>query len=89
MWGLLRSILLIPSALILAYIAYVISTEGIGREEDRLPAYGMLIFLVLNFVYLLLGDQLFNWRVSRLIDLWFDAKENELRQRADQFRPDK
>ena len=89
MWGILRIVLLIGNVLFLASIAYVISTEGVGREEDRLPGYGLLIFLALNFVYLSLGNQLFNWRASRLIDLWFDAKENELRQRADRFRPDK
>jgi hypothetical protein len=49
---------------------------GIGRGEDRLSVYGLAIFLALNFVYLSgLGDQ--------LIDLWFDAKENDLHQRAD------
>jgi uncharacterized membrane protein len=71
MWGLLRTILMFGNVLLL----------GVGRGEDRLSVYGLTIYLALNLVYLILGDQLFNWRASRLIE--FDAKENELSQRAD------
>jgi hypothetical protein len=89
MRGLLRIILLVVNALVLAWVAYQYSTLGLPRGEDRLPVYAMTIFLVLNFVYLLPGNQLFNWRASRLIDLWFDAKENELHKRINRSRQDK
>jgi hypothetical protein len=89
MWGVLRIILLVGTALLLVWVAYEYSTLGLPRDRERLPVYGMTIFLVLNFVYLLPGNQLFNWRASRLIDLWFDAKENELRKRIDRSQQDK
>jgi hypothetical protein len=90
MWGPLRIILLIANTALLVTLAYLYSTRGLPSGEDRLPIYGITIFLALNFVYLLLLDkQVLNRRFSRLIDLWFDAKENELRQRVNQSRPDK
>ena len=96
MWGLLRIILLIASAVFLAFVAYYIIDDilrgvPIGAYPIR---YGIFILLGLNFIYLLLANQASNWRTSnwrifRLISLWFDAKESELRQRADRSRRDK
>ena len=81
---LLRIILLIGNASILAGFAY--ETYEHGQPNRQL--YGLLIFLALNFVYLLLADQPSSGRIFRLIGLWFDAKESELRQRANQSRKD-
>jgi hypothetical protein len=83
MWDFLRIILLIGNALVLAWLAYIFITE-----ENLLPSfYALTIVFALNVVYLLSISS--KWRVSRLIDLWFDAKENELRKRIDRSRQDK
>jgi hypothetical protein len=85
MWGLVRITLLAGNAVLFAWLASVMT----GPDAQSWFALGMLAFLALNFVYLLLGNQLFNWHIFRLIGLWFDAKEGELRQRADRSRQDK
>jgi hypothetical protein len=77
---LLRIILLVGNASLLALFAYQINYEYM-QPDWRM--YGLSIFLTLNFVYLGLADQPSNGRIFRLIGLWFDAKESELRQRAD------
>jgi len=89
MWGLLRIILLIGNAVFLAWLAYRIATipAPSTRDPQFWLGWGIVICLALNFVYLLLNKDP-NWRVFRLIDLWFDAKESELRQRANQSRKD-
>ena len=88
MWGLIRTILLAGNAVLFAWLAN--NMDGpLVQDAQSWFALGMLAFLALNFVYLLLGNQLFNWHVFRLIGLWFDAKESELRQRADRSRQDK
>jgi len=81
---LLRIILLIGNASLLAFFVTVISDKHFTPDWRT---YTLLIFLGVNFVYLLLGS---DWRVRifRLIRLWFDAKESELRQRANQSRKD-
>jgi hypothetical protein len=92
MWGLLRIILLIGNALLLAWIGYLFFTASHTSTKwwEYLFAYGLMTCLALNFVYLLLREgKGANWRILRLIGLWFDAKESELRQRADQSRRDK
>ena len=94
---LLRIISLAGNAALLAWIVYGVGTEpGYVRHKwwEYLIGYGLVSFLVLNLVYLLLGNQptnwrIPNWRVFRLIGLWFDAKESELRQRADRSRQGK
>jgi hypothetical protein len=86
--GLLRIILLVATAGFFASLAYDVATKG-GRDDPTWLAYGIFAFLALNFIYLLLGNRTSNWRIFRLIGLWFDAKESELRQRADRSRQDK
>ena len=88
MWGLVRIILLAGNAVLFAWLADTM-TGPLVRDAQFWFALGMLAFLALNFMYLLLGNQLFNWHVFRLIGLWFDAKESELRQRVDRSRRDK
>ena len=89
MWGLLRIVLLIANAALMVFFAYLYSNKGPPQGGEALPVYGIAIFLVLNFVYLLLSNQLPDWRIFRLISLWFDAKESELRQRANRSRQEK
>jgi hypothetical protein len=88
----LRLVLIAANALLLAWTAYLFSTEpGTHRDAGFWFGWGLLICLSLNFIYLLLNDidRKSNWRIFRLIGLWFDAKESELRQRADQSRQGK
>jgi hypothetical protein len=91
---LLRIILLVVTALLWVLAGYVLVKNTMIHSyslSDYLSMGGMFIYLGLNFVYLLLGNTWpgFRWRVFRLVDLWFDAKESELRQRADRSRQDK
>jgi hypothetical protein len=88
MWGLLRIILLIANAVFFATLVYIVVPDTNPHEwSEYLGAYGMITCFALNFVYLLLSKGS-NWRIFRLIGLWFDAKESELRQRADRSRQD-
>jgi hypothetical protein len=90
MWGLLRIILLIANAALFALLIYFVVIEHYHYQwQQWLVACGLMIFLVLNFVCLLLANRPSNLRIFRLIGLWFDAKESELRQRADRSRQDK
>jgi hypothetical protein len=86
MWDLLRGFLLICNAAVSVCLAYIVT---VARNEQFWFALGMLTLLALNFIYVLLGNRPSNLRIFRLIDLWFDAKESELRQRADRSRQDK
>jgi hypothetical protein len=79
--GLLRIILLLGNAALLAWLAYHWNSDGPPRADEALVVYGLGSFLVLNFIYLLLGNRLAKGRIARLINLWFDAKETELRKR--------
>jgi hypothetical protein len=87
MWGLLRIILLVVNAVFFARIGYLCITNPPveGDVEGYLLVYGLLVVLAFNFVYLSKGS---NWRIPRLIGLWFDAKKSVLRQRADRSRQD-
>ena len=90
MWGLLRIILLVGNALIFAWLAYLFATNiGLPKDPQSWFGLGVLICSALNVLYLLLANRTPNWRIFRLISLWFDAKESELRQRADRSRQDK
>ena len=80
MWGLLRSFLLVSNAAVCACFAYLTT---VLRDARFWFALAMLTLLALNFIYILLVNQPTNWRIFRLIGLWFDAKESELRRRAD------
>jgi hypothetical protein len=63
MWGLVRIILLIGNAAFLVTLAYFYSTKCLPQGGDQVPVYGLTIFLVVNFVYLLLSKGP-NWRIS-------------------------
>ena len=91
MWGILRIILLVGNAVFFAWLAYIMATVPGSAPDDPTAwlGYGIFAFMVLNFFYLLLGNgpsNWRNWRIFRLIGLWLDAKENELRKRAGQDR---
>jgi hypothetical protein len=84
MWGFVRIILLAVNGLVLAAFAYLLVTQ-----RFNLVLIGMISLFVLNFAYLLQTTppanwRTPNWRIFRLIGLWFDAKESELRRRAGQ-----
>jgi hypothetical protein len=74
--GLLRIILLIASVVFFAFVAL-----PIGQYPLR---YGILILLVLNFIYVLLSNKPSNWRTPNWRIFRLDAKESELRRRARQ-----
>jgi hypothetical protein len=85
----LRLVLIVANAVFLAWLAYVFATlEGRQPHDAQFwLGYGILTCLALNLVYLLLHQAgLPKWRIFRLISLWFDAKESELRQRANKSR---
>ena len=57
MWGRLRIILLIASALLFAFFAYVVIDSSIIHPHkepilDYVIVYGILIYLCVNFIYL-------------------------------------
>jgi len=80
MWDFLRMILLVGNAVLFAWLAYIVATDPEPASDPQfLLACGVLTFLALNFVYVLLANRPLNWRVFRLIGLWFDAKVSELR----------
>jgi hypothetical protein len=87
--GILRYFLLAATAGTFAEIIYILSVD---RRSPPWFVYGWLICLVLNFVYLVMNPRTDanatrvsgtkTPRVFRIVDLWFDAKETELRARA-------
>lgn len=85
----LRLVLIVANVVFLAWLGYVIATvRGPSPHDAQFwLGYGILTCLVLNLAYLLLHKAgLPNWRIFRLISLWFDAKESELRQRVNKSR---
>jgi len=57
MWGRLRIVLLIGTALLLAFFAYVVIDSSIIHPHkepilDYVIVYGILIYLCVNFIYL-------------------------------------
>ena len=80
------------NAAFFAWLAYIMATiRGSPKDPTFWLAVGILTFLALNFLYVLLVPYIFQRnpsRLFRLIDLWFDAKESELRKRADRSRQD-
>jgi hypothetical protein len=82
MWGILRIVLLIGNTLLFVVLASDIAGAS-HRDPEIWIAWGILICLALNFVYLL-AHKGSSGRIFRLIGLWFDAKESELRRRAGQ-----
>ena len=90
MSGLLRIILLVGNAVLFAWLGYIVAADPEPATDPQFVlACGVLIVLALNFFYVLLANRPFNWRIFRLIGLWFDAKKSELRQRVDRSRRDK
>jgi hypothetical protein len=90
--ALLRIVVLIANAVFFAWAAYIIHNARTGptpQGQEFWLAYGILICLALNFMYLLMParpyllmpDRPLKGRIFRLIALWFDAKESELRHR--------
>jgi hypothetical protein len=87
--GILRYFLLAATAGTFAEMIYILSVD---RRSPPWFVWGWLICLVLNFVYLVMNphsgtntsrvSSTETPRVFRIVDLWFDAKENELRARA-------
>src|SRR5215470_10237493 len=100
MWLFLRGILLIANALVLVYLAAAFIADFLIHPHmsswAALGSLGLMCMFALNIVFLFRDKDRFwpifrfsNWHVFRLIGLWFDAKESELRQRADRSRQDK
>ena len=94
MWGTLRIILLVVNAGYFALWGYIVISQHpdpSAKWWQYLIAYGLGVCLAFNLAYLWLDKdrswpafRSSNWRIFRLIGLWFDAKESELRQRARQ-----
>jgi hypothetical protein len=90
MWDFLRIILLVGNGVLFVWLGYIVATDPEPATDPQFVlACGVLTLLALNFFYVLLCNRPSNWRVFRLIGLWFDAKVSELRQRADRSRQDK
>jgi hypothetical protein len=80
MMMILRYILLIVTAICFADLTFELWK---GHHDVFWYVYGIWISLVLNFIYLSASTPKGSpWRLFRLIGLWFDAKESELRTRA-------
>ena len=76
---LLRYLLLAASAGTAGFLIYVSIT---GRVQAPWFVYGWAAACVVNFVYLLLErPPVGSIRLFRLVALWLDAKESELRAR--------
>jgi hypothetical protein len=92
--GALRLVLIFANLVALAFAIYIVNREIAynGRLEGS-AFWGLSAILTglgLNLLYLLVHQSLSSKaRSSRLINLWLDAKENELRQRVDRSRRDK
>jgi hypothetical protein len=93
MRGLFRIILLVGNGALFATLVYLLSTFEKPTGKTAWLVYGFLTLSGLNCLYFLLvphvwGNRPSNWRIYRLVGLWFDAKESELRKRADRSRQD-
>jgi hypothetical protein len=80
MMAALRYFLLIVTA-----ICFVDLNYELWKDHRNVPwfVYGIWASLILNFIYLAVGaPNGAGGRLSRLIGLWFDAKESELSARA-------
>jgi hypothetical protein len=93
MWLFLRGILLIANALALVFLVHAFIADFLFSHQSpnlkTLVSIGLMCMFALNIVFLFRDKDRFwpifrfsNWRVFRLIGLWFDAKESELRKRA-------
>ena len=77
--GIFRVALLLANAALGIFLAYL-AVKDIG--SGKWFGYAVLGCLSANFIFLLLNPQRMQWRVFRVLSLWFDAKEAELRTRA-------
>jgi hypothetical protein len=82
----LRYFLLVATA-----ISFAVLTYNMGEQPRNVPWFIWLFWvgLALNFFYLVFSNSSkpSSGRISRLIRLWLDAKENELRSRAKRNEP--
>jgi hypothetical protein len=82
--SMLRYVLMALTTAALGFFAYAIAKYA----SDRVLSYSFVIGLILNLVYLYFshpaaaGKQS---RLARLVSLWLDAKERELRDRAERL----
>jgi hypothetical protein len=88
MMAALRYCLIVFWAIILIFLAYNLASDWrSGGVQVNWPAYPVGAFFLLNIAYLIICKPApFRWgqtRISRLVGLWFDAKETELRKRAE------
>ena len=84
-WIALRYFLIIVTAVFFMFLTYAMGDELLTRRPPGIPwfVYGIWISLALNLFYLVLNSSEHSLgRISKIIGLWLDAKENELRSRA-------
>ena len=93
MWLFLRGILLIANALALVFLARAFIVDFLIHPHmldwAAFGSIGLMCMFALNIVFLFRDKDRFwpifrfsNWRIFRLVGLWFDAKESELHKRA-------
>jgi hypothetical protein len=79
-----RIVLLLVNAALFAWIGYYVVKDP---RHGELLGYAVLICLPANCLYFLLDrPRRIQWRVLRILSLWLDAKESELRARAQKAR---
>jgi hypothetical protein len=81
-WRAIRYILMVASAIYFILFLYEFATIGPPNGRESEVVYPGAALLLLNLAYLLFGDSPKPSRISRLITLWLDAKEAELRKRS-------
>jgi hypothetical protein len=89
MMTVLRYLLLIVTAITFIGLNLILTLSEIGHNPLEWVVICFLwIGLALNFFYLIMSSpKTSEWRLFRLITLWFDAKENELRSRVKRAAP--
>lgn len=86
----LRYALLIMWVGCLAWFAYFVAHERISGMNPQWPLIAIPAFCILNLAYVYFSTPLYSLRkgrLSRLVSLWFEAKEAELKRRAGQNPP--
>jgi len=81
----LRYILLVASLIPPVGVIYFVATAPILHRADRLSAIPIIVMFGLNFFYILRcppGAYQGKSRLMKLYSLWLDAKERELKNRA-------
>jgi hypothetical protein len=81
--NILRYLLIALNLVPLLVIWVLMFTKGIPHPaSDLFIILGIMFGLSLNATYLVLNRPAARGRLRRLVGLWFDAKEAELRSRA-------